>query len=87
MLAISGRTDTSRCAPQFKTVKPVGDRVFVKMDKAEVKSIGGVLLPSASRTNSTAGTVVALGDSKNLKVSVCWLLRHALQAADAGPGT
>mmetsp|Transcript_21768 Transcript_21768/g.37124 ORF Transcript_21768/g.37124 Transcript_21768/m.37124 type:complete len:218 (+) Transcript_21768:44-697(+) len=72
------RTSTSRqsmrCAAastpmpkQFKTIKPVGDRVFVKIDKADIKSIGGVLLPSASRTNSTAGTVVSLGDVTMLK--------------------
>ncbi len=53
---------------QFKTVKPVGDRVFVKVDKEEVKSIGGVLLPSGSTKNSTAGTIVSLGDAKSVKV-------------------
>lgn len=52
---------------QFKAVKPVGDRVFVKVDKEEVKSIGGVLLPSGAGKKSTAGTIVALGDATLVK--------------------
>lgn len=53
---------------QFKTVKPVGDRVFVKVDKAEAKSIGGVLLPASASKQNTAGSVVAVGDVTLVKV-------------------
>ncbi|KAJ9515623.1 hypothetical protein QJQ45_021682 [Haematococcus lacustris] len=52
---------------QFKAVKPVGDRVFVKVDKAEVRSVGGVLLPSSATKKNTAGTVVALGEAATIK--------------------
>lgn len=54
---------------QFKAVKPVGDRVLVRVDKEEVKSIGGVLLPASVRNKPTAGSVIALGDAKQVQMS------------------
>ncbi|KAG2430992.1 hypothetical protein HYH02_013524 [Chlamydomonas schloesseri] len=54
---------------QFKAVKPVGDRVLVKVDKEEAKSVGGVLLPASVRNKPTAGSVIALGDAKSVKLS------------------
>lgn len=68
------RTRVTRCvaislwALQFKAVKPVGDRVLVRVDKEEVKSIGGVLLPASVRNKPTAGSVIALGDAKQVQV-------------------
>jgi chaperonin GroES len=56
---------------QFKTVKPVGDRVLVKVDKQELKSIGGVLLPSTAAKKPTAGEIVAMGDVSTVKVRPC----------------
>lgn len=53
---------------QFKGVKPVGDRVLVKLDKEEQKSVGGVLLPTAAQSRPTAGAVVAAGDVSMVKV-------------------
>ena len=47
--------------PQFKKVAPLGDRVFVKVDAAEVASAGGILLPSAAQERATAGVVTARG--------------------------
>ncbi|KAF8072641.1 CPN20 [Scenedesmus sp. PABB004] len=52
---------------QFSAVKPVGDRVLVKVDKEEAKSVGGVLLPVASQTKQTAGSIVAAGDVGSVK--------------------
>ena len=40
---------------------PLGDRVFVKVDAAEVASAGGILLPSAAQERATAGVVTARG--------------------------
>lgn len=54
--------------PQFKTVKPSGDRVLVKVDKEEGKTQGGVLLPTVAQNKPTAGAVVALGDVELVKV-------------------
>lgn len=53
---------------QFKAVKPVGDRVLVKVDKEEQKSVGGVLLPTAAQARPTAGSVVSAGDVSMVKV-------------------
>ena len=54
--------------PQFKAIKPVGDRVLVKVDKEEAKSVGGVLLPASIRNKPNAGAIIALGDAKQVKV-------------------
>lgn len=65
------------CA-QFKTVKPVGDRVLVKVDKEEAKSIGGVLLPAVARNKPTAGAVIALGEASTVKVRYNAALSHSV---------
>jgi len=52
---------------QYKAVKPVGDRVLVKVDKEEQRSVGGVLLPTAAQSRPTAGAVVAAGDVSMVK--------------------
>uniref|UniRef100_A0A7R9UZ31 20 kDa chaperonin, chloroplastic n=1 Tax=Chlamydomonas euryale TaxID=1486919 RepID=A0A7R9UZ31_9CHLO len=53
---------------QFKAVKPVGDRVLVKVDKQEMKSIGGVLLPANAAKKPTAGAIVGMGDVSLVKM-------------------
>ena len=53
---------------QYKTVSPVGDRIFVKIDSSESTSQGGILLPSSVQKKPTQGEVVSLGDAKSLKV-------------------
>lgn len=47
---------------------PVGDRVFVKIDKEEGQTKGGLLLPTDSQRKPTAGQVVAAGDAYMVKV-------------------
>jgi len=53
---------------QYKTVAPLGDRVFVKVDEAEATSAGGILLPSAAQVKSTQGVIAAApkGGAKTL---------------------
>lgn len=53
---------------KFKAVKPVGDRVFVRVDKEEAKTIGGVLLPSVAQKKPNAGSIIALGDASLVKM-------------------
>lgn len=53
---------------QYKKVAPVGDRVFVKIDKEEDKTTSGILLPSSAQQKPTQGEVVVIGDAKALKV-------------------
>ena len=46
------------------TVKPLGDRVFVKVSEAEEKTAGGILLPDNAREKPQVGEVVAVGPGK-----------------------
>ena len=48
------------------TVKPLGDRVFVKVSESEEKTAGGILLPDTAKEKPQEGEVVAVGPgSKN----------------------
>lgn len=49
----------------YKSLKPVADRVFVKVDKTEEKSTGGILLPTMAASKPTKGEVVAVGPGKS----------------------
>ncbi|OKH22676.1 co-chaperone GroES [Chroogloeocystis siderophila] len=46
------------------TVKPLGDRVFVKVHEAEEKTTGGILLPDTAKEKPQVGEVVAVGSGK-----------------------
>ena len=46
------------------TVKPLGDRVFVKVSEAEEKTAGGLYLPDSAKEKPQIGEVVSVGDGK-----------------------
>ena len=46
------------------TVKPLGDRVFVKISPSEEKTAGGILLPDNAQEKPQVGEVVAVGPGK-----------------------
>jgi len=46
------------------TVKPLGDRVFVKVSPAEEKTAGGILLPDNAKEKPQVGEVVSVGPGK-----------------------
>jgi chaperonin GroES len=46
------------------TVKPLGDRVFVKVSASEEKTAGGILLPDAAKEKPQVGEIVAVGPGK-----------------------
>lgn len=46
------------------TVKPLGDRVFVKVSEAEEKTAGGIYLPDNAKEKPQVGEVVTVGDGK-----------------------
>ena len=54
---------------QYKTVAPVGDRVLVKVDVSEEKSMGGILLPASVQKKPTQGHVEKAGTAKAVRVS------------------
>jgi len=52
-------------------VKPLADRVMVKLEKNEAKTAGGIIIPDTAQEKTQTGVVVAVGDDKEvIKVSV-----------------
>jgi chaperonin GroES len=53
------------------TVKPLGDRVLVKIKESETKTAGGIIIPQTAQEKTQTGVVVAVGtDSDVIKVKV-----------------
>ena len=48
------------------TVKPLGDRVFVKVSESEEKTAGGILLPESAKEKPKEGIVISVGEGKTL---------------------
>ena len=46
------------------TVKPLGDRIFVKVSESEEKTAGGILLPDTAKEKPQVGEVVQVGPGK-----------------------
>jgi chaperonin GroES len=51
-------------------VKPLGDRVLVKMEEMEAKTAGGILIPQTAQEKTQQGIVLAVGDDEAIKVKV-----------------
>jgi chaperonin GroES len=46
------------------TVKPLGDRVFIKVSESEERTSGGILLPDTAQEKPQVGEVVQVGPGK-----------------------
>jgi len=46
------------------TVKPLGDRVFIKVSESEEKTAGGILLPDTAKEKPQVGEVAQVGPGK-----------------------
>lgn len=46
-------------------IKPLGDRVLVKMEQVEEKTAGGIFIPQTAQEKTQTATVVAVGDDKD----------------------
>ncbi|OMO86354.1 GroES-like protein [Corchorus olitorius] len=53
-------------APKYTSIKPLGDRVLVKLKETEEKTDGGILLPSTAQSKPQGGEVVAVGEGKTI---------------------
>nr|VDD33084.1 unnamed protein product [Brassica oleracea] len=53
-------------APKYTSIKPLGDRVLVKIKEAEEKTMGGILLPSTAHSKPQGGEVVAVGEGRTI---------------------
>jgi chaperonin GroES len=47
-------------------IKPLGDRVLVKMEETEEKTAGGLFIPQTAQEKTQAGVVVEVGDDKDV---------------------
>ncbi|MDR1088280.1 MAG: co-chaperone GroES [Coriobacteriales bacterium] len=45
-------------------ITPLGDRVVLKQDEAEVKTASGILIASSAQEKPQRGTVIAVGEGK-----------------------
>ncbi len=50
-------------------VKPLGDRVLIKVQESEAKTAGGIIIPQTAQEKTQTGAVVAVGtDTDVIKV-------------------
>ena len=47
-------------------VKPLADRVIVKLEKSETKSAGGIIIPDTAQEKTQIGKIVEIGDDKDV---------------------
>jgi len=47
-------------------VKPLADRVIVKLEKSETKSAGGIIIPDTAQEKTQIAVVVEVGDDKEV---------------------
>ncbi|KAL3825465.1 hypothetical protein ACJIZ3_021494 [Penstemon smallii] len=53
-------------APKYTSLKPLGDRVLVKIKTAEEKTSGGIFLPTTAQSKPQGGEVVAVGEGRTI---------------------
>jgi chaperonin GroES len=51
-------------------VKPLGDRILVKMAEMDEKTAGGIFIPQTAQEKTQQGIVLAVGDDEAIKVKV-----------------
>ncbi|CAN0847703.1 20 kDa chaperonin, chloroplastic [Linum grandiflorum] len=49
-------------APKYTSIKPLGDRVLVKIKNVEETSAGGIVIPTSAQSKPQGGEVVAVGE-------------------------
>jgi len=50
------------------TIKPMGDRVLVKMEQVEEKTAGGIFIPQTAQEKTQIAEVVAIGSDESITV-------------------
>ena len=53
--------------PLVENLVPMNDRILVKRDEEEERSVGGIVIPDTAKEKPVRGTVVAVGPGKRLK--------------------
>jgi chaperonin GroES len=47
-------------------LQPIGDRILLKVEAAETKTAGGLIIPDTAQEKTQIGKVVAVGDDKDV---------------------
>uniref|UniRef100_A0A0D9XE40 20 kDa chaperonin, chloroplastic n=1 Tax=Leersia perrieri TaxID=77586 RepID=A0A0D9XE40_9ORYZ len=53
-------------SPKYTSIKPLGDRVLVKIKTSDDKTVGGILLPTSVQSKPQGGEVVAVGEGRSI---------------------
>jgi chaperonin GroES len=46
-------------------LQPIGDRILLKVEAAETKTAGGLIIPDTAQEKTQIGKVIAVGDDKD----------------------
>ena len=52
------------------TIKPLGDRVLVKVEEADQRTAGGIYIPDTAQEKTQNGVVLAIGSDEEITVKV-----------------
>jgi len=58
------------------SIKPLGDRVLLKVLETEEKTISGILIPDTAKEKTQRAEVIDIGDSDEIKVKKGDLVIH-----------
>jgi chaperonin GroES len=47
-------------------VKPLGDRILIKIKESETKTAGGIIIPQTAQEKTQTGVVIAVGTDKDV---------------------
>ena len=47
-------------------IKPLADRILVKIEKSEAKSAGGIIIPDTAQEKTQTGVVCEIGDDSEV---------------------
>ncbi len=60
-------TATKKKSTSQIKLQPLGDRLVVRREDSEERTVGGIYLPDSAKNKPTRGTVVSVGDGKLLE--------------------
>jgi len=49
-------------------IKPLGERILVKIKTSDEKTAGGIVIPETAQEKTQEGIVVSIGDSPDIKL-------------------
>ena len=49
-------------------IKPIGERILVKITVGEEKTASGIIIPQTAQEKTQEGVVIAVGDDETIKV-------------------